>query len=67
MVFVFAAGPIMFSMGAVALGSICWPAVVLWNWFQWWEIFSKINVDSCVRVNKWSPGDSFSKMFAGSP
>ena len=35
-VFVFAAGPIMFSMGAVALGSICWPAVVLWNWFQWW-------------------------------
>ena len=28
---VFAAGPIMFPMGAVALGSICWPEVVLWN------------------------------------
>ena len=35
-VYVFAAGPIMFPMGAVALGSICWPEVVLWNWFQWW-------------------------------
>ena len=35
-VFVFAAGPIMFPMGAVALGSICWPEGVLWNWFQWW-------------------------------
>ena len=34
-VFVFAPGPIMFRMGAVALGSICWPEVVLWNWFQW--------------------------------
>ena len=33
-VYVFAAGPIMFPMGAVALGSICWPEVVLWNWFQ---------------------------------
>ena len=28
-VFVFALGPIMFRMGAVALGSICWPEVVL--------------------------------------
>ena len=35
-VFVFAPGPIMFPMGAVALGSICWPEVVLCNWFQWW-------------------------------
>ena len=34
-VFVFAPGPVMFPMGAVALGSICWPEVVLWNWFQW--------------------------------
>ena len=38
-VYVFVAGPIMFPMGAVALGSICWPEVVLWNWFQWWYTF----------------------------
>ena len=38
-VYVFAAGPIMFPMGAVALRSICWPEVVLWNWFQWWYTF----------------------------
>ena len=30
-VFVFAPGPIMFPMATVALGSICWPEVVLWN------------------------------------
>ena len=35
-VYVFAVGPIMFLMGAVALGSECWPEVVLRNWFQWW-------------------------------
>ena len=29
----FAPGPIMFPMGAVALGGICWPEVVLWSWF----------------------------------
>ena len=55
-VYVFAAGPIMSPMGAVAIGSICWPEVVLWNWFQWWSIFSKINVAPCVRVKKWPPG-----------
>ena len=26
----------MFPMEAVALGSICWPEVVLCNWFQWY-------------------------------
>ena len=34
-VFMFAPGPIMFPMGPVALGSICWPDVVMWNWFLW--------------------------------
>ena len=27
-VFVFAPGPVMFPMGAVALGSICWPSLL---------------------------------------
>ena len=30
-------------MAAVALGSICWPDVVMWSWFQW-----------CAFETKWS-------------
>ena len=46
-VFMFAPGPIMFPMGAVALGSICWSEVVLCLWFQRWRsggTFSKIKL-----------------------
>ena len=36
-------------MGAVALGSICWPEVVLWYWFQWQCVaFLEMNVAPCV-------------------
>ena len=27
--------PILFPMSAAALGIICWPEVVLWDWFEW--------------------------------
>ena len=44
---VFAAGPIMFPMGAVALGSVCWPEVVLWTGSSGGTL-SKINMVPCV-------------------
>ena len=31
----------LFPMTAVALGSICWPDVVMWNWFQWCAFSTK--------------------------
>ena len=29
-----------FPITAVALGSICWPEVVIWTWFQWFTLWA---------------------------
>ena len=68
-------GPIIFPMGAVALGSICWPEI----WFGPGSsgcAFSKTNLVPCVfgdactcacKKLEWTRIGSFSAMFACSP
>ena len=34
----------LFPLTAVAVGSICWPGVVMWSWFQWWAFSTKRSV-----------------------